>query len=160
LHNNSDCSDKVAALEKDEADTAIARTTVLMEKISTAEILRMNSKPGTNFAFFPRFDKPSRGREPERNAQPNCAVSFVAAPAESTRVHGSRRSHTSEPLVDNRFGRACNLGNEVASRPDAIGQADGLTSQQAHLVEVAGELARRRQAEEARHRHRVAIDDG
>ena len=39
LHNNSDCTDKAAALERDEADTATARTTVLMEKINIAEIL-------------------------------------------------------------------------------------------------------------------------
>jgi hypothetical protein len=59
LHNNSDCTDKVAALERDEADTATARTTVLIEKINIAEILRMNSEPARIFAFFPRFGKPS-----------------------------------------------------------------------------------------------------
>src|SRR5262245_16041942 len=63
LHNNSDCSDKAAALERDEADTATARTTVLIEKINIAEILRMDSEPARIFAFFPRFGKPSSGRQ-------------------------------------------------------------------------------------------------
>src|SRR5262245_46467492 len=43
LHNNSDCSDKLAALERDEADTATARTTVLIEKVNIAEILRIRA---------------------------------------------------------------------------------------------------------------------
>src|ERR1700746_2998649 len=60
LHNNSDCSDKAAALERDEADTATARTTVLM---NIAGLLRMNSESTRIFAFFPRFGKPSSGRE-------------------------------------------------------------------------------------------------
>jgi hypothetical protein len=45
LHNNSDCGDKVAALERDETDIATARATVLMEKINIAEVLRMESEP-------------------------------------------------------------------------------------------------------------------
>src|SRR5262245_34324495 len=43
LHNNSDCSDKVAALQRDEADTATARTTVLIDKINIDEILRIDA---------------------------------------------------------------------------------------------------------------------
>src|SRR5262249_23475648 len=43
LHNNSDCSDKLAALERDEADTATARTTVLIEKVNITEILRIGA---------------------------------------------------------------------------------------------------------------------
>jgi hypothetical protein len=46
-----------------------------MEKISTAEILRMNSKPIRTFAVFPRFGKPSSAREPQmiclESAQPS-----------------------------------------------------------------------------------------
>src|SRR5439155_21543624 len=51
VHNNSDCTDKVAALEGDEADTATARTTVLIEKINIAENLRMNSEPARILRF-------------------------------------------------------------------------------------------------------------
>jgi hypothetical protein len=46
-----------------EADTATARTTVLIEKINTAEFLQMDSDPARIFAFFPHFGKPSSGRE-------------------------------------------------------------------------------------------------
>jgi hypothetical protein len=63
LHNNSDCSDKVAAPERDEADNATARTTVLIEKINIAEILRMNSQPTRPCSFFLRPGKPSTGCE-------------------------------------------------------------------------------------------------
>jgi hypothetical protein len=54
---------KADALERDEADIATARTTVLIEKINIAGILRMNSEPARIFAFFPRFGKSSSGRE-------------------------------------------------------------------------------------------------
>ncbi len=63
LHNNSDCSDKVAAPERDEADTATARTTVLIERINIAAILRMNSRPTRLCSFSPCLGKPSSGRE-------------------------------------------------------------------------------------------------
>jgi len=45
--------DKGAALERDEADTATARTTVLIEKINIAEILPNELRTGTNFCVFP-----------------------------------------------------------------------------------------------------------
>jgi hypothetical protein len=57
LHNNSDCSDKGAALESDEADTATAMTTVLIEQLNIAEVLRMSSESARIFASIPRFDK-------------------------------------------------------------------------------------------------------
>src|SRR5262249_10554238 len=60
---NSDCADKAAAPERDEADTATARTTVLIGKINIAEILRMNSEPARIFALLSRFRKPSSGRK-------------------------------------------------------------------------------------------------
>jgi hypothetical protein len=55
LHNNSDCADKGAAPagdQADEADTATARRTVLIEKINMAGILRMNSEPARIFALW------------------------------------------------------------------------------------------------------------
>src|SRR5262249_12541232 len=50
LHNNSDCTDKAAALERDEADTATAKTTVL---ISIAEF----SQCAPNRHEFLRFSR-------------------------------------------------------------------------------------------------------
>jgi hypothetical protein len=39
------------------------RTTVRIEKVDMAELLRMNSEPGLILAFFPCTGKPSCGRE-------------------------------------------------------------------------------------------------
>src|SRR5262249_48787356 len=55
LHNNSDCADKAAAPEDDEADTATARTTAL---IYITESLRMSVRIARIFALPPRFGKP------------------------------------------------------------------------------------------------------
>src|SRR4029453_14331435 len=55
LHNNSACADNAAALERDEADTATARTTALIEKMNIAETPRMNFEPARSFAFLRRL---------------------------------------------------------------------------------------------------------